>query len=48
MKNEMCGKVVSEFAGLKSKMYSLITIDGRKNKSKRYEYKLMFWIIKKL
>ena len=27
MKDEMCGKVVSEFVGLKSKMYSLITID---------------------
>ena len=28
MKDEMCGKVVSEFVGLKSKMYSLITIDN--------------------
>ena len=27
MKEEMCGKIVSEFVGLKSKMYSLITID---------------------
>ena len=27
MKDEMCGKVVDEFVGLKSKMYSLITID---------------------
>ena len=27
MKDEMCGKVVSKFVGLKSKMYSLITID---------------------
>ena len=28
IKNEMCGKIVSEFVGLKSKMYSLITIDN--------------------
>ena len=27
MKGEMCGKIVFEFVGLKSKMYSLITID---------------------
>ena len=27
MKDETCGKVVDEFVGLKSKMYSLITID---------------------
>ena len=27
MKDEMCGKIVSEFAGLKSKMHSLITVD---------------------
>ena len=27
MKDEMCGKVISEFLGLKSKMYSLITVD---------------------
>ena len=27
MKDEMCDKVVDEFVGLKSKMYSLITID---------------------
>ena len=27
MKDQMCGRVVSEFVGLKSKMYSLITID---------------------
>ena len=27
MKDERCCKIVSEFVGLKSKMYSLITID---------------------
>ena len=27
MKDEMCGKIVDEFVGLKSNMYSLITID---------------------
>ena len=27
MKDEMSGKVISEFAGLKSKMYSLVTVD---------------------
>ena len=27
MKDEMCGKVISEFLGSKSKMYSLITVD---------------------
>ena len=28
MKDEMSGKVISEFAGLKSKMYSLVAVDG--------------------
>ena len=35
MKDEMGGKVVSEFVGLKSKMYSLVTIDdGEKVRAK--------------
>ena len=28
MKNEMSDKVISEFVGLKSKMYSLVTVDN--------------------
>ena len=28
MKDEIKGKVISEFVGLKSKMYSLVTVDN--------------------
>ena len=41
LKDEMCGKVVDEFVGLKSKMYSLITIDDvEKIKAKGVNTKL--------
>ena len=32
MKKEFKGKIISEFAGLKPKMYSLVNVDGKKNK----------------
>ena len=32
MKDEVKGKVIGEFVGLKSKMYSLVVVDGEKVK----------------
>ena len=32
MKDEVKGNIVSEFVGLKSKMYSLVAVDGKENK----------------
>ena len=32
MKNEFKGKIISEFVGLKSNMYSLVDVDGKENK----------------
>ena len=32
MKDEFEGRMISEFVGLKSKMYSLVDVDGEKNK----------------
>ena len=32
MKDEFKGKIISEFVGLKSKMYSLITVANEENK----------------
>ena len=43
MKDEMCSKIVSKFVGLKSKMYSLITIDDVKKRGERYKYKVKTW-----
>ena len=31
MKNEVKGEIISEFVGLRSKMYSLIDVDGEEN-----------------
>ena len=40
MKEEFKGEVVSELVGLKSKMYSLVSVDGTENKkSKRGQQK---------
>ena len=32
MKVEVKGKIISEFVGLKSKMYSLIAVDGKESR----------------
>ena len=32
MKDEFKGNIISEFARLKSKMYSLVDVDGKENK----------------
>ena len=39
MKDEFKGKIISEFVELKSKMYSLIAVDGREVKKAKRVYK---------
>ena len=35
MKDEVKGKIISEFVGLDRRKYSLIVVDGKKNKKKK-------------
>ena len=35
MTEEFKGEIISEFVGLKSKMYSLVSVDGKENKKSK-------------
>ena len=49
MKDEFKGRIISEFVGLKSKMYSLISVDDEEvTKAKGVNKKMMFCSIKKV
>ena len=55
MKDEFNGVEINGFVGLKSKMYSLISVDDKKvnkakgiNKKLKHKNILMFYLIKKL
>ena len=41
MKDEFKGKIISKFVGLKSKMYSLIALDGKENKKQKESIKML-------
>ena len=46
IKDEFKGKIISEFAELKSKMYSSIDVDGKENKKAKEVNKSVFKIIR--
>ena len=41
MKDEVKGKIISEFVGLKSKTYSLVTVDNEKIKKAKGANKML-------
>ena len=41
IKDEFIGKMINGFIGLKSKMYSSVSVDGKKNKKQKESIKIM-------
>ena len=41
IKDEFIGKMINGFIGLKSKMYSLVSVDGKENKKQKESIKIM-------